>query len=175
MASLWAHLVTKQAMFQRGWGSANDFLTSLLLVIVLCVWASCRKRKIVDCACAGNAGNIFPTTAGWRSLHASRHVRDASGVMQTGVANQRFPFEVCGRENIPGNPSACATRYFTYLVRGPLHIHHFNSIISHKGDIHVRIYQTSNVNRSSSTHYNTFNVISDHYNIHFQGELRITL
>ena len=79
--------------------------------------------------------------------------------MQTGIANQRCPFEVCGRENIPGNPSACTTRYFTYLVRGPLHIHHFNSIISHKGDVHVRIYQTSNVNRSSSTHYNTFNTL----------------
>ena len=26
-------------------------------------WASCQIRKIADCACAGNAGNVFPTTA----------------------------------------------------------------------------------------------------------------
>ena len=26
------------------------------------------------CACAGNAGNVFPVTAGERSRHASRHV-----------------------------------------------------------------------------------------------------
>ena len=27
-------------------------------------WASCQMRKIVGCACAGNAGNFFPATAG---------------------------------------------------------------------------------------------------------------
>ena len=27
-------------------------------------WASCHIRKIVGCACAGNAGNVFPATAG---------------------------------------------------------------------------------------------------------------
>ena len=27
-------------------------------------WASCHKRKIAHCACAGNAGNVFPATAG---------------------------------------------------------------------------------------------------------------
>ena len=27
-----------------------------------------------------------------------------------------------GGENVPGNPGACATRDFTYLARGPLHI-----------------------------------------------------
>ena len=42
------------------------------------LWASYQIRKIAGCACAGNAGNVFP-----------------------------------------GNPGACATRNFTYLVRGP--------------------------------------------------------
>ena len=28
-------------------------------------WASCRIRKIAGYACAGNAGNVFPTTAGY--------------------------------------------------------------------------------------------------------------
>ena len=39
------------------------------------------------CACAGNAGNVFPVTAGKRSRHASRHVRHARAVMHAGVAN----------------------------------------------------------------------------------------
>ena len=39
------------------------------------------------CACAGNAGNVFPVTAGKRSRHASRHVRHARAVMHVGIAN----------------------------------------------------------------------------------------
>ena len=27
-------------------------------------WASCQIRKIAGCACAGNAGNVFPATVG---------------------------------------------------------------------------------------------------------------
>ena len=34
-------------------------------------------RKIAWCACVGNAGNVFPATAGKRSRHALRYVRDA--------------------------------------------------------------------------------------------------
>ena len=50
-------------------------------------WASCQIRKIEVCACAGNAGNVFPATAGKRSRHASRHVRHARAVMHVGIAN----------------------------------------------------------------------------------------
>ena len=39
------------------------------------------------CACAGNAGNVFPVTAGKRSRHASQHVRHARAVMHAGIAN----------------------------------------------------------------------------------------
>ena len=39
------------------------------------------------CACAGNAGNVFPATGDKRSRHASRHVRDARAVMHAGIAN----------------------------------------------------------------------------------------
>ena len=28
------------------------------------LWASCQIRKIAGCSCAGNAGNVFPATAG---------------------------------------------------------------------------------------------------------------
>ena len=36
---------------------------------VVLSWASCQICKIADCACAGNAANVFPTTAGQRSQH----------------------------------------------------------------------------------------------------------
>ena len=53
----------------------------------LYAWASCQIRKIPGYACAGNAGNVFPATAGQLFQHASRHVRDARAVMHDGIAN----------------------------------------------------------------------------------------
>ena len=41
-------------------------------------------------------------------------------VMHAGIANQRFPLKSVVEKNMPGIPGACATRYFTYLVRGLL-------------------------------------------------------
>ena len=71
------------------------------------------------CACAGNARNIFPVTAGKRSRNASRHVRHACAVMHAGIANWRFPLKLVAGENVPGILCACTTCNFTYLVRGP--------------------------------------------------------
>ena len=50
-------------------------------------WASCQIRKNCGCACAGNAGNVFPAVGDKRSRHASRHVRDARAVIHAGIAN----------------------------------------------------------------------------------------
>ena len=74
--------------------------------------------KTSNCGCAyvGNAGNVFPATAGKQSRHASRHVLDARAAMHAGIANSRFPLKSAAGEYVPG---ACATRNFTYLVRGP--------------------------------------------------------
>ena len=77
------------------------------------------NSKNCGCACAGNAGNVFPATAGKQSRHASRHVRDAHAVMHAWIANSRFPLNSTAGENVPGIPGACTTRKFTYLVRGP--------------------------------------------------------
>ena len=67
-----------------------------LLWVLMCSW---NLRTVIQgmgllpdtqncrCACAGNAGNIFPVTAGKRSRHASRHVRHARAVMHVGIAN----------------------------------------------------------------------------------------
>ena len=71
------------------------------------------------CACAGNAGNVFPVAAGKRSRHASRHVRYARAVMHAGIAKKQFPSKSAAGENVPGIPGACATCHFAYLVRGP--------------------------------------------------------
>ena len=62
-------------------------------------WASCQMRKIAGCACAVNAGNVFPTTV--------------SESLTGGFLWSRW------RKNVPGIPGACATGNFTYLVRGP--------------------------------------------------------
>ena len=81
------------------------------------------------CACAGNAGNVFPVTAGKQSRHASRHVRHAGAVMHTGIANLRYPLKSAAGENVPGIPGACATCNFTYLVRGPCNVTTSNLIL----------------------------------------------
>ena len=66
------------------------------------------------CACAGNAGNVFPATPGKQTRHASRHVRGARAVMHAGIAKSRLLLNSVAGENVPGIPSN-----FTYLVRGP--------------------------------------------------------
>ena len=119
----------------NGWMSLTDNMSALFEIMV---WRCPGDRpfsepmltqftdngllpdtQICGCACAGNAGNVFPVTAGKRSRHASRHVRHARAVMHAGIANQRFPLKSAAGENVPGIPGACATCNFTYLVRGP--------------------------------------------------------
>ena len=81
-------------------------------------WALRQIRKIERCACAGNAGNVFPATnfKGNRypvipaciTARASRTCRDA--------CRGRLPCS--GGEPVPGISGACAICNFTYLVRG---------------------------------------------------------
>ena len=61
--------------------TCEDFLLNMLVMGLLPDTETCR------CACAGNAGNVFPAIGGKRSRHASRHVRDARAVMHAGIAN----------------------------------------------------------------------------------------
>ena len=77
-------------------------------------WASCQISKIAGCACARNAGNVFPATDWLAIPRAWRTCRDACRDRQPAVS-----FEVGGGENVPGIPGTCATRNFTYLIRGP--------------------------------------------------------
>ena len=82
-------------------------------------WASYQIRKIAGCACARNAGNVFPAHRGLAiatciTARAWRTCRDACRDRQLAVS-----FEVSGGGNVPGIPGAFTTRNFTYLVRGP--------------------------------------------------------
>ena len=114
--------------------------------------------QICGCACAGNAGNVFPVTAGKRSQHASRHVRHPRAVMHAGIANQRFPLKSAAGENVPSIPGACATCNFTYLVRGPWRIPHLRK----PEDTHPK-----HTNKDSSLKVNKKLKTSKHFRIYF--------
>ena len=86
---------------------------------LIITWASCQIRKIAGCACAGNAGNVFPRRRFQRKLLVS------DPGMHHGKCVTHVPWCMSGSltcgdgENVPGIPGACATRDFAYLVRGP--------------------------------------------------------
>ena len=97
-----------------------DLLCKLSIASVnVIVWASCQIRKIAGCACAGNAGNVFPTYR----LQSKPEVSDPG--MHHGTCVTHVPWCMSeslirgGGENVPGIPGACATRNFAYLARGP--------------------------------------------------------
>ena len=53
----WAARRSRAMMRANAWG--HDELKELLSA-----WASCQIREISGCACAENAGSVFPNTAG---------------------------------------------------------------------------------------------------------------
>ena len=79
-------------------------------------WDSYQTRNIAGCACAGN---VFPR----HRLQRKPLVSDPG--MHHGTCATHVPWSMSGSltrgggENVPGIPGACATRNFTYLVRGP--------------------------------------------------------
>ena len=83
-------------------------------------WASYQIRKIAGCACAGNAGNVFPR----HRLQRKPLVSDPD--MHHGTCVTHVPWCMSGSltrgggENVPGIPGACANLNLTYLARGPL-------------------------------------------------------
>ena len=82
-------------------------------------WVSYQIRKIAGCACAGNAGNVFP-----RHRFQRKPLVSDPG-MHHGTCVTHVPWCMSGSltcgdgENVPGIPGACATHNFTYLARGP--------------------------------------------------------
>ena len=72
------------------------------------LWASYQIRKIAGCACAGNAGNVFPR----RRFQRKPIVSDPG--MHHGTCVTHVPWCMSGSltcgdgENVPGIPGACA-------------------------------------------------------------------
>ena len=71
-------------------------------------WASYQIRKIAGCACAGNAGNVFPCgRLQWKSsvsdpgMHHGTCVTHVPWCMSGSLTRS-------GLENVPGIPGACA-------------------------------------------------------------------
>ena len=91
----------------------------ICLYVHLGPWASYQIRKIAGCACAGNAGNVFPATRFLRK----KLVIDPG--MHHGTCVTHVPWCMSGSltrgggENVPGIHGACANRNFAYLARGP--------------------------------------------------------
>ena len=82
--------------------------TSDTFVALNIAWASYQIRKIARCACAGNAGNVFPR----RRFQRKPLVSDPG--MHHGTCVTHVPWCMSGsltrgdRENVPGIPGACA-------------------------------------------------------------------
>ena len=101
---IWAKLKLTQ-LYQNPKKKCHYFCTGVYWRCNSCgiivPWTSCQIHKIMGCTCAGNTGNVFPATAGYRSRNASRHVRDACAVMHAGIANQRFPLKSVAGKTFP--------------------------------------------------------------------------
>ena len=71
-------------------------------------WASCQIRKIAGCACAGNAGNVFPR----RRLQRKPLLSDPGMHHDTCVTHVPWcmsgSFNCGDGKNVPGIPGACA-------------------------------------------------------------------
>ena len=68
-------------------------------------WASYQIRKLRVAHVPGMPGTFPPAIAGWRSRHASRHVRDARAVMHAGIANYWFPLKSVAGKTFPTFPA----------------------------------------------------------------------
>ena len=83
-------------------------LLTYILQCMMTSWASYQIRKIAGCACAGNAGNVFPR----RRFQMKPLVSDPG--MHHGTCVTHVPWCMSGSltcgdgENVPGIPGACA-------------------------------------------------------------------
>ena len=88
------------------WLGLNQFNSQY--IVYISQWTSYQIRKIVGCACAGNAGNVFPT----RRFQRKPLVSDPG--MHHGTCVTHVPwcmsgsFTCGGGENVRGIPGACA-------------------------------------------------------------------
>ena len=106
----WAiHLIIRQVLSMltsNHWKFEQHII--LLFILHRRPWASYQIRKIAGCACAGNAGNVFPR----RRFQRKPLVSDPG--MHHGTCVTHVPWCMSGSrtrgggENVPGIPGACA-------------------------------------------------------------------
>ena len=116
-------------------------------------WASYQIRKIAGCACAGNAGNVFPR----RRFQRKPIVSDPG--MHHGTCVTHVPWCMSGSltcvdgENVPGIPGACApailriwqeahalaSEAWSFFMDSPLTLRASTHTVSHT---HTRWHQT---------------------------------
>ena len=100
----WNRIVTRISPQFVLRGPINDYRT----LDQMMAWASYQIRKIAGCACAGNAGNVFPR----RRFQRKPLVSDPG--MHHGTCVTHVPWCMSGSltcgdgENVPGIPGACA-------------------------------------------------------------------
>ena len=94
-------------------------------------WASYQIRKIAGCACAGNAGNVFPR----RRFQRKQLVSDPG--MHHGTCVTHVPWCMSGSltcgdgENVPGIPGACAPA----ILRIWQEVHSISGLVDHEGGL----------------------------------------
>ena len=110
--------ITTRQTFHQIWTVSKELLVKLV-PYKNSAWASYQIRSIAGCACAGNAGNVFPH----RRLQRKPLVSDPAMHHDTCVTHVPWcmsrSLSPGGGENVPGIPGACATRNVSYLARGP--------------------------------------------------------
>ena len=108
--SLTLHLLLSHSFtsFAQRNGHSNKHHVSHIIIMGTLEWASYQIRKIAGCACAGNAGNVFPR----RRFQRKPLVSDPG--MHHGTCVTHVPWCMSGSltcgdgENVPGIPGACA-------------------------------------------------------------------
>ena len=87
---------------------SNGSINFIGIELLHTAWASCQMRNIAGCACAGNAGNVFPR----RQFQREPLVSDPG--MHHGTCVTHVPWCMSGSltcgdgESVPGTPGACA-------------------------------------------------------------------
>ena len=104
----WTTSPSKLSVTRNALPWAFYFMTKDLLSSCCLPWASYQIRKIAGCACAGNAGNVFPH----HRFQRKPLVSDSGmhhGTCVTHVPCCMSGSLTCGDgENVPGIPGACA-------------------------------------------------------------------
>ena len=136
-------------------------------------WASYQIPEIGDCACAGNAGNVFPATDfKWNRFLAIAACITARAVIHVGIANQRWRGKHFPAFPAHGQPAILRIwqEVHTWLImmaadardpcswlaaapHRPSRGHVWKSLLSHNVNISICICTNKNTNQKTNILY----------------------